>query len=62
MKFSITFKTDYDFKSVCKKLSAVCRCRSGCPVGLLLCPFGRGKDCYEVTAADWAKNIKEVKE
>lgn len=60
MKFSVTFRTDYDIKLLCEKLAS--DCHYSCPAGKLPCPFGSSKNCYEVTAADWAKIIKEVKE
>lgn len=59
MKFSITFRTDCDIKLLCEKLAS--DCHRSCPVGKLSCPFG-SKNCIEVTADDWAKTIKEVKE
>ena len=60
MKFSVTFRTDYDIKLLCEKLASDCH-YSCCPVGKLPCPFG-SKNCVEVTADDWAKTIKEVEE
>lgn len=59
MKFSVTFRTDYDIKLLCENLMAACRC--DCPVGKLPCPFG-SKNCDEVTVDDWKNVIKEVKE
>ena len=56
MKFSVTFRTDDDIKYLCEKLASDCHCN--CPAGKLPCPFGSSKNCYEVTAADWAKIIK----
>ena len=59
MKFSITFRTDDDIKSLCEKLAS--ECQYSCPVGMLPCPFKISKNCYDVTADDWAKIIKVSK-
>lgn len=59
MKFSVTFRTDYDINQLCENL--VTACRWDCPVGKLPCPFG-SKNCDEVTTDDWKNVIKEVKE
>ena len=59
MKFSITFRTDDDIKYLCEKLAS--ECHYNCPVGMLPCPFKISKNCYDVTADDWAKIIKIIK-
>lgn len=56
MKFSVTFRTDDDIKCLCEKLAS--ECHYSCPVGKLPCPFKTSKNCYDVTACDWAKIIK----
>lgn len=60
MKYSITFNSYHERELLCEELASDCRCNC-CPAGRLPCPFG-SKYCYEITAADWAKIIKEVKE
>ena len=59
MKFSVTFRTDDDIKTLCEKLAS--ECQDSCPVGMLPCPFKISKNCYDVTADDWAKIIKIIK-
>lgn len=60
MKYSITFNSYHERELLCEELASDCRYNC-CPAGRLPCPFG-SKNCYEITAADWAKIIKEVKE
>lgn len=60
MKYSITFNSYHERELLCEELAS--DCHYNCPAGKLPCPFGSSKNCYEVTAADWAKIIKEVKE
>lgn len=65
MKFSITFKTDDDIKTLCENLRVACRWGGDCcPVNLLACPLRskKCKKCNKVTADDWARIIKVIKE
>ena len=62
MKFSVTFRTDYDIKQLCEKLAS--ECHYSCPVGKLPCPFislaSKIKTrCADITKDDWDAALRD---